>query len=204
MPVTEEQMQRMFPSTPITAIDELLNPLNMTLQEYNIDNLNRIAMFIAQCGHESGGFRVKEENLNYRPERLAVIFPTHFRGVDVHEYAHNPQKIANRVYANRMGNGPESSGDGYNFRGRGFIQLTGRSNYTKFAKDNDLSLEEAVEYMGTVAGSIHSAGWFWNEHNLNEPSDLDDVITVTKKINGGTLGLTEREELYHNGLVIFQ
>ena len=85
-----------------------------------------------------------------------------------------------------------------------FRSLTGRSNYTKFAKDNDLSLEEAVEYMGTVAGSIHSAGWFWNEHNLNEPSDLDDVITVTKKINGGTLGLTEREELYHNGLVIFQ
>lgn len=204
MVVTKEQLKRLYESTPDSVIDQFVYPLNKVLEAYEINTPERIAMFLAQCGHESSGFMVREENLNYRGDRLAVVFPKYFHEVDVNEYAHNPEKIANRVYASRMGNGPESSGDGYRYRGRGLIQLTGKDNYTNFATANDMGLEEAVEYMGTPAGAVHSAGWFWDAHKINVPSDEEDITRVTKIINGGTIGLAQREALYREAIEIFR
>ena len=196
MYVTQEQLQRLYESTHAPIIEAFIDPLNKTLEAFDITTSPRIAMFLAQCGHESAGFMVREENLNYRGDRLAVVFPKYFHDVDVNEYAHNPEKIANRVYADRMGNGPESSGDGYRYRGRGLIQLTGKDNYSRFAHACDMSIEEAVEYMSTPAGAVHSAGWFWDAHKLNDPSDNEDVERVTRIINGGTIGLAQRAELF--------
>jgi putative chitinase len=134
---------------------------------------------------------------------LKVIFPKYFRGVDPSGYAKNPAKIANRVYASRMGNGDEASGDGYRYCGRGLIQLTGKSNYTAFAQDMDWPLEEATEWLSTEEGATWSAGWFWDSRELNQWADKGDILTVTKKINGGTIGLEDRKSHYEAALEIF-
>ena len=203
MAITKEQLESFFEDTDEDIVDAYVDPLNKVFEKFEINNPNRIAMFLAQVGHESGGLTRTSENLNYKPERLAQIFPKYFRDVDPHEYAHNPEKIANRVYSNRMGNGDEESGDGYKFRGRGLIQLTGRNNYESFAEDMEMDLDAAVEYLGTPEGAAMSAGWFWDQHDLNDWADKGDVVTVTKKINGGTIGLEDRKELYEEALNVF-
>ena len=203
MAITKEQLESFFEDTDEDIVDAYVDPLNKVFEKFEINNPNRIAMFLAQVGHESGGLTRTSENLNYKPERLAQIFPKYFRDVDPHEYAHNPEKIANRVYSNRMGNGDEESGDGYKFRGRGLIQLTGRNNYESFAEDMEMDLDAAVEYLGTPEGAAMSAGWFWDQHDLNDWADKGDVVTVTKKINGGTIGLEDRKELYEEALSVF-
>lgn len=203
MLVTREQLHSLFETTKSAIIDKFVEPLNETLEKFEINTPARIAMFFAQIGHESGGLNIVEENLNYRPERLQVIFPKYFAGVDTSQFAHHPEKIANRVYANRMGNGPESSGDGYKFRGRGLIQLTGHDNYAHFAEAMGMSIDEAVEYMQTPAGACMSAGWFWHTHGLNQFADHHDCLGATKRINGGTIGLHEREEIYKEALELF-
>jgi len=203
MAITKEQLESFFEDTDEDIVDAYVDPLNKVFEKFEINNPNRIAMFLAQVGHESGGLTRTSENLNYKPERLGQIFPKYFRDVDPHEYAHNPEKIANRVYANRMGNGDEESGDGYKFRGRGLIQLTGRNNYESFAEDMGMELDAAVEYLGTPEGAAMSAGWFWDQHDLNDWADKNDVVTVTKKINGGTIGLEERKELFEEALSVF-
>jgi putative chitinase len=201
--VTLEQLEKLFETTRKATLEKYVDALNETLEKYEITTPQRIAMFMAQVGHESGGLTITEESLNYRPERLQVIFPKYFHNVDVNEYAHKPEKIANRVYSNRMGNGDEESGDGYKFRGRGFIQITGRDNYTGFSKDNGMSVDEAVEYMETPEGACMSAGWFWNKHGLNGFADRNDCRGATVRINGGTIGLEEREEIYKEALELF-
>jgi len=144
---------------------------------------------------------VFEENLNYSAKGLMGIFKKYFPTEDLaNAYARQPQKIANRVYANRMGNGPEESGDGYKFCGRGLIQLTGKQNYTKFAEDLGISLEDTVAYLETSAGAVSSAGWFWDNNNLNQYCDKDDFVTLTKRINGGTIGLEDRKHHYEIAL----
>ena len=171
--------------------------------DFEVNTLQRLSMFLAQVGHESGGLTKLHENLNYKADRLAQIFPKYFRDVDTSEFAHNPEKIANRVYANRMGNGSEDSGDGYRFRGRGAVQLTGKSNYLACGKDLQVDLEANPDWLETPEGAILSAAWFWDQHDLNDLSDDGDVLTVTKKINGGTIGLEERKALYEEALKIF-
>lgn len=198
--ITLELLQGMFPKTKTSTLESYVDPLNDVCSKFEINTPERIAMFLAQIGHESGGLSVVQENLNYRAERLAVIFPKYFKGIDTSEYAHNPEKIANRVYANRMGNGDEDSGDGYRYRGRGLIQLTGHNNYASFASDMGMEIDEAVEYLSTPEGAAMSAGWYWNKTHLNQWADNSDVLTVTKKINGGTIGLAEREHLFHHGM----
>ena len=165
---------------------------------YEINTPLRWAHFLAQIAHESGGFTVTEENLNYKAEGLTNIFPKYFKDVDPDDYAHNPEKIANRVYANRMGNGDEDSGDGFKFKGRGLIQLTGRSNYTAMANDLEVELEDLLEHLKTADGAVESAAWFWHKNNINKLADKDDVTAVTKKVNGGTIGLEDREEHTEN------
>lgn len=174
--------------------------MNETFPNYGIDQPHRIAAFLAQCGHESGGWTTFEENLNYSAQGLQSIFGSHFHG-DADQYARQPEKIANRIYCNRMGNGDEPSGDGWKYRGRGPIQLTGKANYTKFAQDmfddwqNLLDNPDWVTYDKDFA--LKSAIWFWNAHNLNCYADIGDIKTMTKIINGGYLGLDERQQLYN-------
>lgn len=175
-----------------------LETINELLTKYDINTVNRIAGFFAQCAHESGDFKFKKENLNYSASALNAVFPKYFKnaGVDSNIYARQPEKIANRVYANRMGNGDEASGDGWKFRGRGFIQLTGKNNYTKFAESIKKSIDETISYLETDAGALESALWFWKTNNINKYCDNDDIIGMTKRINGGTNGIEDRTERY--------
>jgi len=192
MELTKEMIMEEFPHAKPELVNALCGAVEV-LEEYGIDTPLRMAHFLAQTSHESGGFRAVEENLNYRAETLSKIFPKYFRDKDTNDYAKKPEKIANLVYGNRMGNGPVESGDGYRYRGRGLIQLTGKSNYEKFAEGIESTLEEAVEYLTTPEGAVESAAWFWANNGLNELADTDDITKVTKRINGGTIGLAERE-----------
>jgi len=159
---------------------------------YGVTTPVRIAGFLSQVGHESGGFSLKEENLNYSAKGLRSTFGKYFRSVNADNYARQPEKIANYVYANRMGNGTPSSGDGWKYRGRGFIQLTGKNNYTLFARDMELTIDEAIEYLESTEGAVESALWFWNRNRLNLYADKRDVRGMTRRINGGYNGIDDR------------
>jgi putative chitinase len=169
---------------------------------WEVDSAERVAMFIAQCGHESNNFKVLSENLNYSAKALDSIFPKYFEraGRDADEYHRQPRKIANVIYANRMDNGDTDSGDGWRFRGGGILQLTGRYNYTEFGEEVDMSPEEAVDYVRTKKGALDSACWFWDENNLNKHCDNMDIVKMTKRINGGTIGLEDRKKHWAHAL----
>jgi putative chitinase len=176
-----------------------------TAAKFQINTPLRLAHFLAQCGHESGGFRATQENLNYSAKGLNGIFKKYFpTEAAAASYARNPQKIANKVYGGRMGNGPESSGEGYKFRGRGYIQLTGKENYTAFGKAIG---EDILSNPDKVASTyaLLSAAWFFSKNGLHKMADggaTDAVVTsITKRVNGGTIGLPDRikhfKEYYH-------
>jgi putative chitinase len=164
--------------------------------KFGINTPLRVAHFLAQCGHESGGFKVTSENLNYSAKGLAGIFKKYFpTEAAATPYARQPQKIANKVYANRMANGSEASGDGYKFRGRGYIQLTGRDNYTQFGKAIGVDIPSNPDSVATTY-ALASAAWFWSKNGLNKLADAgatDTTVTsITKRVNGGTIGLPDR------------
>jgi len=195
--ITKNQLAQLIPGNPY--LDQWCDALNEILPEYGIDTPQRVAAFIAQCAHESGGFKFLKENLNYRAVSLRKTFSKYFPDDAVAAaYANKPQMIANRVYANRMGNGDEASGDGFRYCGRGLIQLTGRDNYAFFAGSLDIPIEEAAEYLETFEGAVQSACWFWETNNLNQWADKDDILTLTKRINGGTIGLEDRKKHYEH------
>jgi putative chitinase len=202
MDLTKEQLKQLLPKNPY--IDNWHDALSILLPDYEINTPQRMAAFVAQCSHESGGFRVLKENLNYRATSLRKIFGKYFPNDEIaKQYASKPNKqeaIANRIYASRMGNGDEASGDGYKFCGRGLIQLTGRNNYTFFAGSLDITVEEASEYLQTFEGAAQSACWFWETNKLNQWADKGDIVTLTKRINGGTIGLKDRIEHYEHAL----
>ena len=198
--LTKEQLAQIIPGNPY--IDHWYDALSQALPDYDINTPQRIASFLAQCAHESGGFVFLQENLNYRAESLSRVWPKYFPPNIAAEYAHNPERIANRAYANRMGNGPESSGDGWAHCGRGLIQLTGRSNYQAFADSIETSIEDIPHYLATFEGAVQSACWFWESNNLNQYADKGDLLTMTKKINGGTLGLDDRTKRYQHALQV--
>lgn len=173
--------------------------------KFGINTPLRVAHFLAQCGHESGGFRVTQENLNYSAKGLNGIFRKYFpTEAAAAAYARQPQKIANKVYANRMANGSEASGDGYKFRGRGYIQLTGRDNYTQFGKAIGVDIPSNPDLVSSKY-ALASAAWFWSKNGLNKLADngaSDTAVTsITKRVNGGTIGLADRikhfKEYYH-------
>jgi putative chitinase len=196
--VTLDLLTHMCHKTKASVLEGYLEPLN-TVAEYYEMNVNpaRLAGFLAQTAHESGGYNFIKENLNYSAKGLRGTFGKYFLNDDIaNQYAKKPEKIANRVYANRMKNGDESSGDGYRFCGRGLIQLTGRDNYTKFANDLSMSLEDTITYLETPNGAVASAGWFWDNNKLNQYCDSGDFVTLTKRINGGTIGLEDRKHHY--------
>jgi putative chitinase len=154
---------------------------------------------LAQTAHESGGYRALKENLNYKAASLRKVFPKYFPDDAIAaQYANKQEMIANRVYGNRMGNGPEESGDGFRYCGRGLIQLTGKNNYTLFAASIETPVEELPEYLSTFEGAVQSACWFWETNNLNQWADKNDMLTLTKRINGGTIGLEDRIKHYNH------
>ena len=174
-------------------IDHWYHAFEQLLPDYDINTPLRVAHFVAQCAHESGNFNFVEENLNYRAASLMSVFKKYFPTMELaQQYEKKPERIANRVYANRMGNGDEASGDGYRYRGRGLIQLTGRDNYTFFAGSLSIPVEEAAAYMSTFEGAAQSACFFWEQNKLNRFADANDVRGLTKAINGGFIGLEDR------------
>jgi len=199
--LTKDQLSQMIPGN--LHIDYWYDAICQALPDYDITSPQRIAAFIAQCAHESGGFRFLKENLNYQAASLMRVWPRYFPTMDIAaEYAHNEEKIANRAYANRMGNGNEESGDGARYCGRGLIQITGKDNYQQFADSIQTPVEQIPDYMSTFEGAVQSACWFWESHNLNDLADAGDILTMTKRINGGTLGLEERTKNYQKFLSI--
>jgi putative chitinase len=203
--ITQQQLQQIIPKNPY--IEQWCSALNKLLPDYGIDTPQRVAAFLAQCAHESGNFVFLKENLNYRAASLRKLFSKYFpTDALAEQYASLPNKaeaIANRIYANRMGNGPEESGDGYRYCGRGLIQLTGRNNYESFADSIESTPEEVSQYLETFEGAVQSACWFWETNNLNQFADTDDIKTMTKRINGGFIGLEDREKHYNHAKHVF-
>lgn len=191
IPPSEFKLEKLKGHIPDSVIAQIPD----TAAKFNITNTLRLAHFLAQCGHESGGFRAVTENLNYSLDGLKKIFPRYFPGDMGAAYARNPEKIANRVYSSRMGNGDEASGEGFKFRGRGYIQLTGKSNYASFDKLVDEDILSNPDLVATKY-PLASAAFFFNSNNLwsicDKGSDVATVTAVTKRVNGGTIGLEDR------------
>lgn len=196
---TREHLKEMIGKNPY--LDYWWDAISEILPEYDINTPERVAAFIAQCAHESGGFKFLKENLNYKAKSLRAVFPKYFPDDSIAaQYANKPEMIANRVYANRMGNGDEASGDGFRYCGRGLIQLTGKNNYTFFAGSLEIPLEECSEYLETFEGAVQSACFFWDQNGLNKWADAKDILTLTKRINGGVIGLEDRKKHYEHAL----
>lgn len=200
--ITEAQLKQLLPRNP--HVSYWHHALSQLLPDYDINTPKRVAAFIAQCAHESGGFTALKENLNYKAATLRKIWPKYFpTDAIANDYAsrlHKQMHIANRAYANRMGNGDEASGDGWKFCGRGLIQLTGRNNYQAFADSLEMSIDDVPEYLGTFEGAAQSACWFWESNNLNRFADKGDIKGLTRAINGGFLGLEDRIKHYEHAL----
>jgi putative chitinase len=209
----KEQLAQLIPGN--KDVDSWHTALVAIMPKYDINTARRAAHFISQCAHESNNFRSLSENLNYSEKSLNAVFGRYF-GTGVHpaghtrrnaaEYARNPEKIANYVYMDefrkyKMGN--TNDGDGWLFRGRGLKQLTGRENYTRFGKTVDMTAEQAAEYVATPKGAVESACWFWDANKLNSIADTDDVVKMTKKINGGNIGLESRQQRYSKAMEVF-
>ena len=199
--LTVDQLRAMIPTN--KEVEEWCEALNEMLPKYGITTDKRIASFVSQCAHESMDFRVLEENLNYKEATLLRVFPRYFGPgkENAAEYAGKPEKIANYVYmdknrskAGALGN--QKEGDGFLFRGKGLKQVTGRANTTAFGKTVGMTAEEAAEYLLTKKGALESALWFWGSRNLNEVADTGDVTRLTKIINGGDIGLADRQARY--------
>ena len=198
----KEHLAQVIPGN--TYLDHWFHALSEILPEYDINSPKRVAAFLAQCAHESGGFKFLKENLNYKAESLVKVFPKYFKTLDEEKkYEKQPEKIANKIYGGRMGNGPESSGDGFRYCGRGLIQLTGKDNYTLFAASIDTPIEDIPEYLQTFEGAVQSACYFWESTGLNKEADAGDIKTMTRKINGGYIGLDDRIKHYEHALHIF-
>jgi putative chitinase len=196
MLISKELLVESKTCTPEMA-DKWVDSLNKVCEKYEINTPERIAGFLSQVGHESGGFKFIVENLNYSAGALMSVFGKYFPTLELaQKYERQPEKIANRVYANRMGNGNEESGDGWFRRGRGLIQLTGTDNQIAFGMACDIDTINHPELLETPDVAAESAGWFWSTHKLNTLADVKDVVGMTRRINGGTNGLDDRQTRY--------
>lgn len=202
MLISEQQLIQSGICTPAMAT-KWCEQLNATMERFEINTPERICGFLSQVSHESAGFTATTEGLYYSAAALMRVWPQRFPTLEVAQsYEKKPEAIANRAYCDRMGNGSEASGDGWKYRGRGLIQLTGKSNYVDFSLscDNEaLTKPELVEHPQLAA---ESAGWFWNKYNLNQLADAKDVLAMTKRINGGTNGLAHRQQLYAGAVAV--
>lgn len=196
--VSEAQLQKLHIGS------EWVDALNSTFQRFDISTPLRQAAFIGQCGHECGNFRILEENLNYRAEALMKLWPKRFDAAKAQACARNPKLIANTVYANRMNNRDEASGDGWRFRGRGAIQLTGAANYHHAGQALGVDFIMEPDLVATPMYAALTAGWFWDVQKLNRFADSMDYLTMTKKINGGTIGLQDRIKHINHALEVLR
>ena len=204
---TRDHLAKIIPGN--KDVDAWYDALVDIMPKYGITTERRVAHFLSQCAHESNNFRSLEENLNYSAKALRAVFGRYFGAApkrDADEYHRNPEMIANYVYMDeyrkyKMGN--TEDGDGWRFRGRGLKQLTGRENYTRFGATVDMTAEEAAAYVATEKGAVESACWFWNANNLNDIADGDNVVRMTKKINGGNIGLADRQQRYAKAMEVF-
>jgi putative chitinase len=194
--LTADILRAALPAARPTDIARFVTPLADACAEWGIDTPLRLAAFLAQIAHESGQFRALVENLNYSAEALLRVFPRHFNAAQAAAYARQPERIAARAYANRMGNGDETSGDGWHYRGRGLIQVTGRSNYAACGAALGLDLIVQPELLEQPGPASRSAAWFWHRNGLNRPADARDIETITRRINGGLTGLEDRKAHY--------
>ena len=197
---TQDQLQQFLPNN--EHVPHWFEALAKVLPDYAITTPQRVASFLGETYVESAGYTAIQENLNYKAESLCKVWPSHFTPDIADQYAHNPEAIANRAYANRMGNGDEASGDGWKFCGRGLIQLTGRANYTAFGQSINSTPEEVSEFLQTFEGCVQSACWFWEANNLNQYADQGAIDHESRIVNGGTLGLQERRAAYERALQI--
>lgn len=200
---TIDKLKQLIPNA-AGGVQAWYEGLSDALPQYEIVTVPRAAAFIAQCAHESGGFRMMEENLNYKAATLTKLWPKRYPAGIAEQYAGKPQAIANKSYGGRMGNGDEASGDGWKYRGRGILQLTGKDNYkacSKFLFSDDTLLENP-DLLLDAYYATHSACWFWNQNKLNQYADSGDILTMTKKINGGTIGLDDRIKHYKHAMEV--
>lgn len=216
--VTTTLLQKLFTSRTKAELEPFVAPINeLAIEKYQINTKDRLAMFLAQTGHESGEYRTFVENLNYSAQGLIKTWPNRFTAMKAAQYARQPEKIANYVYANRLGNGSEHSGDGWRYRGVGLIQNTGKYNHSEFAKYIGKPLAEATAYCHTHRGAVEVACWFWDTRKINAIADQKDVekiigeiVTIadvdyaTRVINGGRNGLAHRTALYKAALPLIK
>lgn len=201
MKINVDQFKKIFGE--VKNADAIVAAMNEIFPKFEINTKDRMAAFLAQAGHESGGFRLCVENLNYSAKALVAVFGKYFPTMQAAAlYERKPEKIANKVYGNRMGNGDEASGDGFRFRGRGYIQLTGKNNYVACGKDLGLDLVKDPSYLETIEGALMSACWFWRKNALNAIADKKDMNTLTRRINGGLNGLDDRLKYYNKAIAV--
>jgi len=181
---------------PQAKAEEVIGALNAACAQFDISTPLRVAGFLSQICQESDRFRLTVENLNYSAQGLLATFPKRVTPEQAQQLAHHPEAIGNHIYCNRIGNGPESSGDGYRFRGRGYIQLTGRDNYAAFGKSINHDVTTTPDLVAEPCWAALSAAWFWQTHGLNELADTGDIVAITKRVNGGILGLDGRKKYY--------
>lgn len=213
MKITEPQVRRIMPKAKSENISAFVKAFNDYSEQFGITTKQRLCHLIAQCAHESAELSHLEENLNYSADGLLKTFPKYFNADSAKAYARQPERIANRVYANRMGNGNEASGDGWRYKGRGIIMLTGKNNYAAYEKSGYCNgeLTKHPEWLAKYPGALKSAMWFWKSNGLNEIADRDDggkagkdvCIFITKRVNGGTLGLAQRLYYYNIAKKVF-
>ena len=194
--LTCEILRASMPGASSVDLDLFTDPLAQACAEWGIDTPLRQAAFLAQVGHESDDLNCRVENLNYSTEALLRVFPRHFDADQAAAYAHQPERIGSRVYGNRMGNGNEAGGDGWRYRGRGLIQLTGRSNYTAACIALGIDLIGQPDLLEQPSLAARSAGWFWRRNNLNAFADRGDIVSITRRINGGLIGIEDRKHHY--------
>ena len=191
------KLVKAFPGAKKHILETYHSAILQACEQFELDTIERQAAFLSQCAHESGNFNSIVENLNYSAEALVKVWPKHFPNITFAKpYHRKPEKIANRAYRNRMGNGNEASGDGYRYRGRGFIQVTGRSNYEACGEALGIDLVSNPELLEQPEYVVLSAGWFWSDNSLNALADKEDIVGLTKRINGGTHGLEDRKSKY--------
>lgn len=202
--LTKEILLTITPEATTSKLDltTIVERISAAFEANEFNTVNRKAAFIAQAGHESGYFRAVSENLNYGAKGLLGTFPKYFDVSSAAAYERQPEKIANKVYASRMGNGDEASGDGWKYRGRGLIQLTGKNNYEACGKALGVNLIDNPDWATTPDGSVATAMWFWMKNKLHTFADADDIKGMTKKINGGFIGLEDRLAHYEKAKAV--
>ena len=194
--LTAAQLGIIIPALAFTRVNDVIAPLNNAMQEFRITTPLRQVAFIAQTAHESIGYSAFVENLNYSAQALLATWPSHFTAAEAASYARKPERIANRAYADRGGNGNEASGDGWKYRGRGIIQITFRDNYRACGTGLGADLVSHPELLEQPSYAFRSGAWFWNSRNLNPLADLGDFVRITRVINGGLNGLADRQRYY--------